>query len=76
VNAAILNLCLTVTSVIFVVMLVNVWVSHRSRRLAEASAGSLVTELIWSVIPWVIVVAAAAPAALEIMRHGGSQAGP
>ena len=71
-NAAILNLCLAATGAVFVVMLVTVWVSYKSRRSAEASPGSLGMELIWTVIPWLIVIAAAAPAAIEIMRNSRS----
>jgi heme/copper-type cytochrome/quinol oxidase subunit 2 len=53
---------------LFVVMLLNALMSHRSRRRARLSVGSLALELIWSVIPWVILVGAVTPAVVGIMR--------
>lgn len=67
-TAVILGLFMTVAVGVLVVMLVTTCVSHRSRRQAAASASSLVFELIWSVIPWLIGVAAVTPSVLSIMR--------
>lgn len=67
-TAVILGLFTTVALGVLVVMLVTTCVSHRSRRQATATASSLLFELIWSVIPWLIVVAAATPSVISIMR--------
>jgi heme/copper-type cytochrome/quinol oxidase subunit 2 len=64
----ILGLLTTVVIGLFVVMLLTVLMSHRSRRRARAPVGSLVRELIWSVIPWLILVGAVTPAVIGIMR--------
>ncbi len=65
----ILVLLTAVTIGLFVVMLVTVVMSHRSRCQAKVPTGSLVGELIWSVVPWLIVVGAVTPAVIGIMRH-------
>jgi heme/copper-type cytochrome/quinol oxidase subunit 2 len=60
---------LTIVAVgLFVVMLVTVLMNHRSRRRARIPVGSLVRELIWSVVPWLILVGAVTPAVVGIMR--------
>jgi heme/copper-type cytochrome/quinol oxidase subunit 2 len=64
----ILGLFSTVAVTLFVVMLLTVLMSHRSRRRARVPVGSLVREVIWSVIPWLILVGAVTPAVLGIMR--------
>jgi heme/copper-type cytochrome/quinol oxidase subunit 2 len=64
----ILGLLTTVAVGLFVVMLLTVFMSHRSRRRARIPVGSLVLELIWSVIPWLILLGAVTPAAIGIMR--------
>jgi heme/copper-type cytochrome/quinol oxidase subunit 2 len=64
----ILGLFSTVAVTLFVVMLLTVLMSHRSRRRAKTPVGSLVRELIWSVVPWLILVGAVTPAVLGIMR--------
>lgn len=67
-TAMILGLFATVAFGVLVVMLVTTCVSHRSRRDASAYASSLLGELLWSAVPWLIVVAASTPAVLSIMR--------
>ena len=64
----ILGVFTTVAVGLFVVMLLTVLMSHRSRRRARVPVGSLVRELIWSVIPWLILVGAVTPAVVGIMR--------
>ena len=64
----ILGLLTTVAIGLFVVMLLTVLMSHRSRRRARVPVGSLVREVIWSVIPWLILVGAVTPAVVGIMR--------
>ena len=63
-----LGLLTTVAAGVLVVMLASAWLSHRARRQLAAHASSLLTELIWSVVPWLILLAAALPAAIVIMR--------
>jgi heme/copper-type cytochrome/quinol oxidase subunit 2 len=58
----------TVALGLFVVMLLTVLRSHRSRRQARIPVGSLVLELVWSVIPWLILIGAVTPAAIGILR--------
>jgi len=65
---AILGLLATVAFAVLVVMLVAACTSHRSRRDAAVRAISLLWELVWSAIPWVIMIAAAAPSVVSIMR--------
>ena len=67
-TAMILGLFTTVVFGVLVVMLVTICVSHRSRRNSAACTSSLLGELIWSAIPWLILVAAATPSAVVIMR--------
>jgi heme/copper-type cytochrome/quinol oxidase subunit 2 len=67
-SPVILGLLATVAAVLLVVMLVSTCMTHRLRRQANAPAGSLVVELIWNVIPWLILVAAVMPAADVILR--------
>ena len=64
----ILGLLTTVAVGLFVVMLLSVFMSYRSRRRAKIPVGSLVLELIWGVIPWVILVGAVTPAVVGIIR--------
>jgi heme/copper-type cytochrome/quinol oxidase subunit 2 len=64
----ILGLFATVAFGVLVVMLVTTCVSHRSRRDGSTYASSLLGELLWSVIPWLIVVAAVTPSVISIMR--------
>jgi heme/copper-type cytochrome/quinol oxidase subunit 2 len=64
----ILGLLTTVAMTLFVVMLLTVLIHHRSRRRARVPVGSLVRELIWSVIPWLILVGAVTPAVVGIMH--------
>jgi len=65
----ILRLLTTVFAALFVVTLLTVVMSHRSRRQAKLPTGSLVMELIWNVIPWLIVAGAVTPAFIGIMRN-------
>jgi heme/copper-type cytochrome/quinol oxidase subunit 2 len=64
----ILGLLTTVAVALFVVMLLTVLTSYQLRRRAKIPVGSLVLELIWSVIPWLILVGAVTPAVVGIMR--------
>lgn len=67
-TAMILGLFTTVVFGVLVVMLVTICVSHRSRRDTAAFTSSLLGELIWSAIPWLILIGAATPSVLSIMR--------
>jgi heme/copper-type cytochrome/quinol oxidase subunit 2 len=67
-TAVILGLFTTVAFAVLVVMLVMICVSHRSRRHTATCASSLLSELIWSAIPWLILIAAATPSVISIMR--------
>ena len=64
----ILGLLTTVAMGLFVVMLLSVFMSYRSRRRAKIPVGLLALELIWSVIPWLILVGAVTPAVIGIIR--------
>lgn len=68
----IVELLMVVAFGLFVVMSLMVCVSHRSRRRTKSFTGSLVMELIWSVIPWLILVGAITPAVMGIMRDSRS----
>jgi heme/copper-type cytochrome/quinol oxidase subunit 2 len=67
-TAVILGLFTTVALGVLVVMLATTCASHRSRRHQAASTSSLLFELLWSVIPWLIGIAAVTPSVLSIMR--------
>jgi heme/copper-type cytochrome/quinol oxidase subunit 2 len=67
-TAMILGVFTTVAFGVLVVMLVTTCVSHRSRRNPATCTSSLLTELIWSTIPWLILVAAVTPSAVVILR--------
>jgi heme/copper-type cytochrome/quinol oxidase subunit 2 len=67
-TAMILSLFTTVVFGVLVVMLVMICVSHRSRRDTAAFTSSHLGELIWSAIPWLILIGAATPSVLSIMR--------
>jgi heme/copper-type cytochrome/quinol oxidase subunit 2 len=64
----VLGLLTTVVMGLFVVMLATVVMSHRARLRASIPVGSLVLELIWSVIPWLMLLGAVTPAVIGIMR--------
>ncbi|MDB6009337.1 MAG: hypothetical protein JWL65_1587 [Gammaproteobacteria bacterium] len=64
----VLGLLTTVVMGLFVVMLATVVMSHRARLRASMPVGSLVLELIWSVIPWLMLLGAVTPAVIGIMR--------
>ena len=68
-TAMILGLFTTVVFGVLVVMLVTICVSHRSRRNTTARTSSLLGELIWGTIPWLIVIAAVVPAVISIMTR-------
>ncbi len=70
----ILGLVMYVAIAVFIVMSVTVCLSHRSRPQVEASRRSLVVELVWSVIPWLILFGALTPAVVGIIRN--SRAAP
>jgi heme/copper-type cytochrome/quinol oxidase subunit 2 len=63
-----LGLFMTVAFGVLVVMLVVTCVSHRSRRHTATGTSSLLSELIWSAIPWLILISAATPSVISIMR--------
>jgi heme/copper-type cytochrome/quinol oxidase subunit 2 len=67
-SAVILGLFATVAFGVLVVMLVVTCASHRLRRHTATCTSSLLSELTWSVIPWLILIAAATPALISIMR--------
>jgi len=73
VTVVIFRLCTSVAIAVFVVMLITAYLGHRSRRRLEATSGSFAVELIWAVIPWLILIAAGTPAALVIMREARAQ---
>jgi heme/copper-type cytochrome/quinol oxidase subunit 2 len=67
-TALFLGLFTTVALGVLVVMLVTTCASHRSRRHSETRTASLLSELLWSAVPWLILIAAATPSVLSIMR--------
>jgi heme/copper-type cytochrome/quinol oxidase subunit 2 len=73
-TTVILGLLMYVAIGVFIVMSVSVCLSHKSRPQAQTSRRSLAMELIWSVVPWLILVGAVAPAVIGIMRD--SQTSP
>jgi heme/copper-type cytochrome/quinol oxidase subunit 2 len=64
----ILKLLITVAVAVFMVMLLTVVMSHRSRSQAKLPMGSLAMDLIWSAVPWLIVAGAVTPAVIALMR--------
>jgi heme/copper-type cytochrome/quinol oxidase subunit 2 len=73
-TTVILGLLMYVAIAVFIMMSVTVCLSHRSRPQAQASRRSLAVELIWNVVPWLILVGAVTPAVIGILRD--SQAPP
>ena len=64
----ILGLLATVTFGVLVVMLIATCTGHRSRRDRAIRTSSLLSELVWGAIPWVIFIAAATPSVISIIR--------
>jgi heme/copper-type cytochrome/quinol oxidase subunit 2 len=67
-TAMFLGVFTTVALGVLVVMLVTACTSHKSRRNSATRTASLLSELLWSAIPWLILIAAATPSVLSIMR--------
>jgi heme/copper-type cytochrome/quinol oxidase subunit 2 len=64
-------LYVTIAGAVCAAMLLATWRSHRSRQRLAATSSSLAAELIWALIPWLMMLAAVAPTALESIRHPG-----
>ena len=64
----ILGLLATVTFGVMVVMLIAACTSHKLRRDNAVRTSSLLSELVWSAIPWLIFIAAATPSVISIIR--------
>jgi heme/copper-type cytochrome/quinol oxidase subunit 2 len=67
-TAMFLGVFTTVALGVLVVMLVTTCTSYKSRRNCATRTASLLSELLWSAIPWLILIAAATPSVLSIMR--------
>ena len=62
----ILGLCTLAAAGVFTAILLSVWSSRRSADRAPAFRQDMVTELVWAAIPFLMVIAAAIPAAIAI----------
>ena len=63
----ILGMCAMLTAVVFAAMLVAIWKSRRSSHAATRFHRSAAVEVVWAVIPCVMLVACAVPAARLIV---------
>jgi heme/copper-type cytochrome/quinol oxidase subunit 2 len=73
-SAVLFLLYITIAGAVCVTMLLATWRSHRSQQRLAITSGSLVAELIWAMIPWLMMLAAVAPTALESLRHPSAAA--
>jgi heme/copper-type cytochrome/quinol oxidase subunit 2 len=66
---ALLELCVGITALLFLVMLTEI-VRHRARRCSEgASNTTAMSEYLWAMVPWVILTACALPAVRLIVTR-------
>jgi heme/copper-type cytochrome/quinol oxidase subunit 2 len=72
-TTVILGLFMFVAIGLFVAMLVTACLTHRSRPQTQVPSHSLVVELAWSVVPWLILIAAVTPAVIGIVRDAQTQ---
>jgi heme/copper-type cytochrome/quinol oxidase subunit 2 len=65
-----LEFCVAITALLFLVMLAGV-ARHRGQRRSEGTNnGTAISEYLWAVVPWVILTACALPAVrLIATRH-------
>jgi hypothetical protein len=80
-SAAVYILYVTVAGAVCAAMLLATWRSHRARQRLGETSSSLVAELTWAMIPWLLMLAAVAPTALESIHRlraaaASSVAGP
>jgi heme/copper-type cytochrome/quinol oxidase subunit 2 len=63
---AILVVCVLITAAVFAAMFGGIWRASRDPSSSQALRRRLATELIWAMIPCLIVVAAATPAVIAV----------
>ena len=54
---------------VFTAMLVSVW-RHQSRAPAAAQPNAVVSEYVWTTVPWIILAICVAPAVHEVLAAG------
>ena len=69
----ILGICAMLTALVFAAMFVAIWRSRRSSDAATRFHCSLAVELMWAVIPCVMLVACVVPAVRQIVASAGAQ---
>jgi heme/copper-type cytochrome/quinol oxidase subunit 2 len=62
----ILGMCALVAAGIFATMFLSIWSSRRTCEQTQRISQSAVSEVVWMLIPCLIIIAAAIPAALAI----------
>ena len=60
---------LVIALVVFIAMLVGVW-RHQAHAKIAGRSTALVSEYVWSTVPWIIVALSAAPAVHEVLAAG------
>jgi|SRR5579872_7038461 len=68
-SAVFCTVYVTIAGAVCAAMLLATWRSHRARQRLGETSSSLATELIWAVIPWLLMLAAVAPTALESIHR-------
>jgi len=68
-RVVVLECCVGIAIVLFLIMMTAI-ARHRARGLGTQSLGSTVAEYVWAVIPWLMGVGAAIPAARLIFANG------
>jgi heme/copper-type cytochrome/quinol oxidase subunit 2 len=63
----ILTVCALLAGGVFIAILLSIWSSRRSADRAPDFHQDIVAELVWAVIPCLMIIAAAIPAAIAII---------
>ena len=69
-----LMVCMLVAAGVFAVILFQTWSSHRAAALPTSLPRSLAAELLWAAVPCLMLVAAATPAVIAIVKANASNA--
>jgi len=66
----ILTMCALISAGVFATMLLSIRNARLNDLCPDAVRQSLAVELVWAAIPWLMIVAAALPAATAIVTSG------